>query len=418
TWHQGGSVATPNTNESQVAQLPNGNLYMTIRSVTGDYRLSSISTDGGITWSPATSTGLVEKSTEGSVIDYNVGAQNHLLLSSTNHYGDRRDLTLRTSLDSGGTWNSGNLIYDSASAYSDLALSPDQTVNLLYERGRFGTTIANVPNYYQQIALTRVNQEWLQTPQVVNTFLDFNEKTSGAASTVDAAILDSSGYALHAIAEGAPTYVAGDPRRGGSALHFQNVGDRVELTKADNLTTQFYYNVDYTMEVGFRTTNHGVGGEADAGILLANGNVSRSSATTWFVEVEDGRIHWEVTDSIGITSDLYGGANLSDGLWHDIAVRKTMTDGQYALFVDGQLVDSLTATIGNLVNFDSILVGQYDFTDKQFFGDIDFVRISDASLAPNQFVSVPEPSSLALAGLGALLLVCTVRLVPRKVQVC
>lgn len=38
------------------------------------------------------------------------------------------------------------------------------------------------------------------------------------------------------------------------------------------------------------------------------------------------------------------------------------------------------------------------------YGFIDEVRISDSALSPNQFLAVPEPSSLALAGLGAMAL--------------
>ena len=134
TWAIGG-VHEGYTNESSVAELPDGRVYQNMRSYLKDNRRRvSYSTDGGLTWSPdVTDTALVEPVCQASVL-YAAGEGGGLLFSnpaSTN----REQITVRISRDGGQTWPGALVLHGGPGAYSDLAALPDGTVGCLYEAG-------------------------------------------------------------------------------------------------------------------------------------------------------------------------------------------------------------------------------------------------------------------------------------------
>ena len=69
-------------------------------------------------------------------------------------HGGRRRLTVRLTYDECRSWPVSRLVHDGPSAYSDLAVAHDGTINCLYERGD-----RELP--YDRLALARFDLEWL-----------------------------------------------------------------------------------------------------------------------------------------------------------------------------------------------------------------------------------------------------------------
>jgi sialidase-1 len=70
---------------------------------------------------------------------------------------DRRNLTVKMSMDDGKTWPVSRALEPGFSGYSDLAVGPDRTIYCLYERGDVKA------NYFHPAALclARFDAKWL-----------------------------------------------------------------------------------------------------------------------------------------------------------------------------------------------------------------------------------------------------------------
>jgi sialidase-1 len=146
TWHIGGSVPRPQTSECTVVELSNGDLMLNCRNQNGkeDYRVASISKDGGATFSEVwLETQLVEpRGCQGSLLFHSLNLQTgkgNILFSNPANREVRSDGTLKLSEDDGRTWTK-SFRYAQKPApnftgYSDLAVMPDGNVGVLYERG-------------------------------------------------------------------------------------------------------------------------------------------------------------------------------------------------------------------------------------------------------------------------------------------
>lgn len=144
TWRIGAEDSTPdgwvNANESTVAQLPDGRLYVNTRDQNGaaeGSRAATYSHDGGDSYEApfAPRPDIVGPVVQGSTLQVDGGP---LLLSLPGDPGARRDLTVRASADGGRTWPRTILVAEGPAAYSDLVALNGRTVGLLYENGQAG----------------------------------------------------------------------------------------------------------------------------------------------------------------------------------------------------------------------------------------------------------------------------------------
>ncbi len=147
TWHHGGTVPTPNTNESTVCELSDGSLLMSIRiqkdaaSKSERYRGHSVSHDGGITWTPATLVNsLPDPGCQGSLYTYSFGGgengRNILLFCNPAWQARRLHNTLRASFDDGATWSKGfDYTGEEVGGYCDIAAFSDGEIAVLSEYG-------------------------------------------------------------------------------------------------------------------------------------------------------------------------------------------------------------------------------------------------------------------------------------------
>jgi sialidase-1 len=138
SWTLGGVVGDA-TNECQAVELSDGAVMINMRSYREGKRCRavSLSKDGGLTWSPITDDAtLIEAICQASLIRFpgSDTAKPRLLFSNPASQQKREKLTLRTSYDEGRTWPAAQLLHPGPSAYSCLAVLPDNSVACLYER--------------------------------------------------------------------------------------------------------------------------------------------------------------------------------------------------------------------------------------------------------------------------------------------
>jgi len=129
---------TPGCNESQVAELSNGDLMMNMRSYNKKgCRAIARSRDGGASWSDIThDPQLVESVCQASFIEYGTYQGREVyLFSNPAVAAGRSRMTIKASQDECLSWSKGRLVHEGPSAYSCLAILADGSVGLLYEAG-------------------------------------------------------------------------------------------------------------------------------------------------------------------------------------------------------------------------------------------------------------------------------------------
>jgi sialidase-1 len=175
SWHLGPNVIR-NGNECRLVELPDGDVMMNARNANpadepdNSRRLVSVSHDGGDTWDPAyRDDALVSTTVHAGLRVYrHAGSPNDGILLFSNpaspirtkqHPYGRYNLTVRWSRDSGQTWSAGRPIYPHPCSYSDMAILPDGTVAIVYERSPKGSD-----HYWDEVQFARFNLDWLLAP--------------------------------------------------------------------------------------------------------------------------------------------------------------------------------------------------------------------------------------------------------------
>ena len=174
TWHVGGSVSRPQTTESTVAELSNGDLMLNSRNQnpTENQRVVSISKDGGATFSKVwLETQLVEpRGCQGSLLFHSLNpltGKGNILFSNPANGQVRSDGTLKLSEDDGRTWTR-SFRYAKKPApnftgYSDIAVMPNGSVGVLYERGDLADASKKAERY-DEVGFTVVPVAEIRTP--------------------------------------------------------------------------------------------------------------------------------------------------------------------------------------------------------------------------------------------------------------
>ena len=151
TWKIGGDVGNY-TNECSLAQLPDGRLYINMRSYHGQgVRAAAYSPDEGASWrSLWLDNQLPDPVCQGSVLF----ADGVLYFCNAADSRERQRLTLRKSLDGGKSWSAGTVIAPGPAAYSDLTELKDGRLACLYESGE--------KDAYEGIFLTLLEKQEIQ----------------------------------------------------------------------------------------------------------------------------------------------------------------------------------------------------------------------------------------------------------------
>ena len=134
--------ARSNTTEAQVAEVSPGELMLNMRDNRGGSRAVSVTKDMGKTWAEHSSnrSALQEPVCMASLLKVaakdNVLGRDILLFSNPNSTKDRKDITIKASLDGGVSWKEKNqLMLDEGYGwgYSCLTMIDNETVGIIYE---------------------------------------------------------------------------------------------------------------------------------------------------------------------------------------------------------------------------------------------------------------------------------------------
>eukprot|EP00040_Diaphanoeca_grandis_P044610 m.12929 g.12929 ORF g.12929 m.12929 type:complete len:493 (+) comp9524_c0_seq1:67-1545(+) len=132
-------TALPNMQECQIAELANGTLLLNMRNAhlnPCDCRATSISKDGGDTWSDVVYVSdLIEPVLSAGFINTGNGDTDELYFSNAASKTERHNMTIKYSADSGAQWNSGAVVWAGPAAYSVLHDLNSTHVCLGFEHG-------------------------------------------------------------------------------------------------------------------------------------------------------------------------------------------------------------------------------------------------------------------------------------------
>jgi sialidase-1 len=137
-WTMSQSI-TPGCNESQITELSDGTLLMNMRSYNGPKsRATSISKDGGATWSEIFhDCQLVESRCQASILNFgDFRGQSMQLFTNPAVPEGRTHLTLKASFDDCESWTNSKLIYAGPAAYSCLTRLSNGKIGIFFEAGK------------------------------------------------------------------------------------------------------------------------------------------------------------------------------------------------------------------------------------------------------------------------------------------
>lgn len=138
SWKLGGTTPTDQVNECTIAELPKGQLLLNMRNYNQvRYRQTTISTNGGMSWSPLQQdTSLPEPVCQASMIRlWNSKKKPVLAFSNPASQKKRENMTIRWSNDLGKTWSKSKLVHAGPAAYSNLVELSSGKLGLLFEGG-------------------------------------------------------------------------------------------------------------------------------------------------------------------------------------------------------------------------------------------------------------------------------------------
>ncbi|MEQ9459969.1 MAG: exo-alpha-sialidase [Phycisphaeraceae bacterium] len=380
-WQVGGILTNTNgginPNESTVVELIDGTVHLNTRNQGGAFkrRLIGTSLDAGESFiSPAeVEDQLIDPTVQASLLRYSAvdrgGPENRILFSNPASESTRKKMTIKSSLDETASWDDGKLLHRGPSGYSDLVRTPTGG-GLLYEKGD-GV-------YFEQISYAAFDDAWLRDPTLLQTDFDLMDAR------------DVRGNGLVGSIEGNPQFVTGRTGTGdpGLAMRFDGQDDLVRYADPGDHLFDFDATDSFTIEVVFRTDQHSSGGSAFSGPLISK-DVGPSQPSYW-LRVQDGRLRFFAEDG-NSSFDLSSPEGLDDNRWHHAAVTVDQANDLASLYLDGQLVDSGTNTIGSLANANDLLIGSFNTGSpgsRRFIGDMDTLRISGRSLAPDEFLTL------------------------------
>ncbi|WP_315792822.1 LamG-like jellyroll fold domain-containing protein [Paenibacillus sp. BIC5C1] len=155
SWKAGSLVPNPSgfskIHENMMVQLSNGKLMTNMRNPGSSYRAISTTDQVTSAWStPVSDTTLIDPVVQASIERYDAS---HILFTNPASTTARTNMTIRISSDDAATWYKSKEIYPGENGYSDIAVGPDQSIFVFYEKPASS-----------KISLVRLNRSWIEAP--------------------------------------------------------------------------------------------------------------------------------------------------------------------------------------------------------------------------------------------------------------
>ncbi|MFI7346236.1 exo-alpha-sialidase [Streptomyces sp. NPDC049936] len=326
------------------------------------HRTQAVSRDGGDSFEAPFRTlpDLYTPQVQGSLVRLG----DRMLLSAPADPDRRRTMSVRSSYDSGATWDSvdrGTVVTRDWSGYSDMVAVDDTTVGLLYEAGAVDAR--------DEIRFARFTEDWLLPRRAADPTSP--DLAPGAAP---ATVLGGAGTTSGAV---------------GGAIALDGADDAVRLPFDERLPLG---PGDFTASLRFRYS--AADGEQP---LLWMGGVGTSQPQVWLrAEPGAGRVQGLITARDGAAAPRSAWVRtdgaLNDGRWHHLALRRG--GGRLALFVDGAAVGE-TADVPGSVGRDSpfgVHVGERVDGRARLTGAVDDVHVWNRALTDEE-IAAADPSA-------------------------
>ncbi|MDF2648478.1 MAG: hypothetical protein K0Q73_4283 [Paenibacillus sp.] len=364
SWHIGEIVAAnspelSNPNESALVQLADGSVMINMRNNdSGNRRAVSISPDGISNWStPVFDDELVDPLCFGSIVRYSkageageAGDKNRILFVNDNSETAREHLTLRMSEDEGQTWKYSRLLQLGGAAYSDIAVGPDKSIYVFYER-----------EPYKYLTVKKFGLDWLTSPppmaqlnHIAISGADFAPSFISEIYAYDVRVdanLSSINITPTAYPNSSSTItINGQPANSGEAFEVPLPGDSAEILVTVTANGQ---SNTYTLRVAKKrlVTNWKFEKSVSNGIYDSSGFGNSTATTFRGVEYEQGYIgkalkfddsptgtttqNKELLDIAGIDATKFGTGDFSVSTWIN-ADDVNSGNGQHVLFWYGR----------------------------------------------------------------------------------
>lgn len=417
TWHLGGGlVGDPNgdphpndrSNEATLVELSDGSIYMSSRvNISSVHsRGASVSHDGGITFSEMVlEDDLQSYQVHGSLLRLN---DDVLLFSSPRSVDSkdeiRHEMTIWLSYDDGETWTKRKTIFFGYVAYSDMTVVGPDTILLMFNRGWTGgllpgSSAGNAPEFYQEVAMARINLRFLESDDPYEFTWHFNDGPLGSQASYNGSSIQDYGYwDQRAMARAsspvtAATYVPGAAGDAALELTAAAGSSGVVLSQAYNYALQIGVNDSFTVQIEMKTSD-------TTGVIIG----TRPTIRNWTLEIVDGKVRFSLFDTQN-TAVITSTQAVSDGQWHHIAAVRDANTRQLRLYIDH--VEAATAVV-DTATFVTPANGTPDPIDPMYLGMyntlnpntklamvVDTLKFTRAALAPGAFfvagVPVPAP---------------------------
>lgn len=283
--------------------------------------------------------------------------------------GRRRHVGIWSSFDETESWTPvAKRVHDVKGGYSSMGKTADGLIAILFEEG--------TDSYYSETSLVKINEAFLDVP-LAGVKWDFEENAPGESIGDGERLTDKyangTGRAIQAVGGSMPLVAGSEVFKQNTALDF---GGSSYLRLSDNDTwTQldFHEYASFTVEAVVRTS------QSREQFLV--GRQHLPGWPQWFLQVDkEGVASFRVDDDESF-SVVKTGTKVNDGKWHHIAAVRDRDSQKLKIYVDGQLSgEADDAVKGSLANRKTLFIGGTDAGDRNFIGQIDFVRIAPAAM--------------------------------------
>lgn len=128
--------------ESKVVELEDGSWMINSRVSDLGMRYIHISEDRGRTWTSYPDSTLKDPASNASLVLYPTDDESSVLLfSNSNSPDERKNITVRVSLDEGETWTEGKTIYPGSAAYSSMTVLENGEIGLFFEKDDYSQNV-------------------------------------------------------------------------------------------------------------------------------------------------------------------------------------------------------------------------------------------------------------------------------------